>query len=155
MNYFGQNAPHRIQPKLSLRILHTIAFAKCTVILRIQSESLLNSVDTRHMSYNRSMQYTILRPMKFLLCQTYYISPSVLQFSSVQLLSRVRLFVTPWNTAHQAFLSITNSWSSRKLMSIELVMPFNHLILCRPLLLLPSIFPSVRVFSNESALHIR
>ena len=66
--------------------------------------------------------------------------------SSVQLLSRVRLFVTPWTVAHKAFLSITNSWSLLKLMSIESVMPSNHLILCRPLLLLPSIFPSIRVF---------
>ena len=65
------------------------------------------------------------------------------------------LFVTPWIVAHQAFLSITNSWSLLKLMSIELVMAFNHLILCLPLLLLPSIFPSIRVFSIESVLHIR
>ena len=63
--------------------------------------------------------------------------------------------MTPWSTAHQAFLSITNSRSLLKLMSIELVMPSNYLILCRPLLLLPSIFPSIRVFSNESALRIR
>ena len=74
----------------------------------------------------------------------------VLQFSSVQSLSCVWLFAT-----HQASLSITNSWSSPKPMSIESVIPSNHLILCRPLLLLPSIFPSIRVFSNESALHIR
>ena len=76
-------------------------------------------------------------------------------FSSVQLLSRIRLFVTPWTTAFQAYLSITNSWSLLKLMSIELVMPSNHLILCHPLLLLPSICPSVRVFSNESVFCIR
>ena len=76
-------------------------------------------------------------------------------FSSVQLLSHVWLFATPWTTARQASLSITNSWSLPKLVSIESVMPFNHLILCRPLLLLPSIFPNIRVFSNESALHIR
>ena len=75
--------------------------------------------------------------------------------SSVQLLSRVQLFATPWSTARQASLYITNSHSSCKLMSIELVMPSNHLIPCHPLLLLPSIFPSIRVFSNESALHIR
>ena len=73
-------------------------------------------------------------------------------FSSVQLLSRVRLLAAPWTAARQASLSITNSWSLPKLMSIELVMPSNHLILRRPLLLLPSIFPSIRVFSNESAL---
>ena len=73
----------------------------------------------------------------------------------VQWLSRVRLFATPWAAARQASLSITNSWSLLKLMPIESVMPSNHLILCRPLLLLPSIFPSIRVFSNESVLQIR
>ena len=77
------------------------------------------------------------------------------QFSSVQSLSCVWLFVTPWTAAHQASLSITNSWSLLKLMSIESVIPSSHLILCRPLLLSPSIFPSIRVFSNESVLHIR
>ena len=76
-------------------------------------------------------------------------------FGSVQSLSRVWLFATPWITARQASLSITNSQSSLKLMSMESVMPSSHLILCRPLLLLPSICPSIRVFSNESALHIR
>ena len=76
-------------------------------------------------------------------------------FSLVQSLSHVRLFVTPWTAAHQASLSITNSWSLLKLMPIESVMPSNHLILCRPLLLPPSIFPSIRVFSNESVLCIR
>ena len=74
------------------------------------------------------------------------------QFSSVQLLSHVWLCATPWTAAHQASLSITSSRSPPKLMSIELVMPSNHLILCHPLLLLPSIFPSISVFSNESAL---
>ena len=78
-----------------------------------------------------------------------------LSFSSVQLLSRVQLFATPLTTAHQASLSITNSWSPPKPMSVESMMPSNHLILCRPLLLLPLIFPSIRVFSNESALHIK
>ena len=82
------------------------------------------------------------------------IKPWLLQFSSVQLLSRVRLFVTPWAAAHQASLSITNSRSLLKLMSIESLMPSNHLILCHPLLL-PSVFPSIRVFSIESVLHIR
>ena len=79
----------------------------------------------------------------------------LVQFSSIQLLSRVQLFATPWPTARQASLSITNFQSLPKLMSIESVMPSNHLILFRPLLLLPSIFPSIRVFSSESALHIR
>ena len=74
------------------------------------------------------------------------------QFSSV---SHVRLFATPWTATPQSSLSITNSWSSPKPMSIESVMPSNYLILYHPLLLLPSIFPSIRVFSNESALHIR
>ena len=76
-------------------------------------------------------------------------------FSSVQSLSRVLLFVTPWTAAPQASLSITNSWSPPRPMSIESMMPSNHLILFRPFLLLPSIFPSIRVFSNESALRIR
>ena len=75
--------------------------------------------------------------------------------SSVHSLSRVRLFATPWITALQAPLSITNSQSSLRLTSIKSVMPSNHLILCRPLLLLPSIFPSIRVSSNESTLHMR
>ena len=75
--------------------------------------------------------------------------------SSVQLLSPLRLFATPWTAAHQASLSITNSQSLLKLMSIQLVMPSNHFILCCPRLLLPSIFPSIRIFSNESVLLIR
>ena len=77
------------------------------------------------------------------------------KLSSVQSLSHVQLFATPWTTTPQASLSITNSWSLLKLISIESVMPSNHSILCRPLLLLPLIFPSIRVFSNESALCIR
>ena len=77
------------------------------------------------------------------------------QFSSFQSLSHVRLFVTPWTAARQTSLSITNSRSPLKLMCIESVMPSNHLILCRPLLLQPSIFPRIRVFSNESVLCLR
>ena len=73
----------------------------------------------------------------------------------IQFSCSVQLFATPRTTAHQASLSITNSWSLLKLTSIAMVMPSNHLILCRPFLLLPSIFPSITVFSNESALHIR
>ena len=83
--------------------------------------------------------------------QEYQEVRSLVQFSSVQLLSYVRLFATPWTAARQASLSITNSQSPPKPMSIKSVMPSNHLILCRPLLLPPSIFPSIRVFSNESA----
>ena len=75
--------------------------------------------------------------------------------SSGQSLSCARLFVTPWTAARQAFLSITNTWSLLKLMSIMSMMPSNHLIICHPLLLLPSIFPSITVFSNEPVLHIR
>ena len=84
-----------------------------------------------------------------------FFSSAFIQFSSVQLLSRVRLFTTPWIAARQASLSITSSRSPAKPMSIELVMPSNHLILCRPLLLLPSIFPSIGAFPSESALCIR
>ena len=82
-------------------------------------------------------------------------SQDSVQFSSVQLLSCVWLFATPWIAACQASLSITNSWSLLKLMSIESVMPSTHLILCHPLLLLPPIPPSIRVFSNESTLRMR
>ena len=89
-----------------------------------------------------------------LFCSSHWLLQSH-QFSAVQSLSHVWFFVTPWTTARQAFLSITNSQSLCKLMSIELVMPSNHLILCHLLLLLPPIPPSIRILSNESALHIR
>ena len=100
-------------------------------------------------------KYCLWNGRKFCVSTTEMKLPAVGQeglscFSSVQLLSHVRLFVTPWITACQASLSITNSRSSLKLMSIELVMPSTHLILCHPLLLLPPIPPSIRVFSNES-----
>ena len=90
-----------------------------------------------------------------LLWRNLHVYPQQCSVSSVQLLSHVQLFVTPWTAARQASLSITSSWSLLKLMPIESVMPSNHLILCRPLLLLPSIFPSIRVFSDESGLRIR
>ena len=101
---------------------------------------------------SRMWRYTLLWVCEHIYIYTYthiytYIH---IQFSSVQSLSHVRLFATPWTTAHQASLSITNSWRPPKPMPIKSVMPSNHLILCRPLLLLPSIFNSVRVFSNES-----
>ena len=83
-----------------------------------------------------------------------FIDVYIYVFGSVQSFSSVRFFVTPWTAPCQAFLSVTNSWSLFKLMSIESVMPSNHLILCHPLLILPSIFPSIRVFSNESVLCI-
>ena len=85
-------------------------------------------------------------------------NPYLSELQSVQFIqyrSRVQLFVTPWTAAHQASLSITNSQSLLKLMSVESVMPSNHLILCCPLLLMPSVFPSIRAFSNESTLHMR
>ena len=88
-------------------------------------------------------KYSILLPLSHFL-----------QFSSVQVLSSVQLSATPWTAAHQAFLSITNCQSLLKLISIVSVMQSNYLILCHPLLLPPSIFPSIRVFSNESVLHI-
>ena len=89
--------------------------------------------------------------------KTIYLKTNLLKqnYSSVQSLSHVWLFATPWTAARQASLSITNSQSLLKLMSITMVMPSNHLILCHPLLLPPSIFPIIRVFSNESVLHIR
>ena len=83
------------------------------------------------------------------------VAKSQTQLSTVQTLSPVQLFVIPRTAAHQAFLSVTISWSLLKLMSTESVMPSNRLILCHPLLLLPSIFPNIRVFSNETVLHIR
>ena len=85
----------------------------------------------------------------------FQLSPRSVQVSSVQSLSRVRLLATPWTAARKSSLSITNSWSLLKLTSIASVMPSNHLILCHPLLLLPSIFPSIRVFFSESVLCIR
>ena len=88
-------------------------------------------------------------------CKWRSLNSGFFRFCSVQLLSHVQLFATPWTAAGQASLSITNSWSLLKLMSVESVMPSNHLILCHPLLLSPSIFPSIRGFSNESVLHIR
>ena len=93
--------------------------------------------------------------MRYYLTQVRMAIIKMSRFSSVQSLSRVRLFATPWITLHQASLSITNSQSSLRLTSIESMMPSSHLILCHPLLLLPPILPSIRVFSNESTLPMR
>ena len=101
-----------------------------------------------------TLKVMLLRPVNKCSHNTRKVSTYHISFSSVQSLSRVRLFATPWTAAHQASLSITNSRSLLKLMSIESVMPSNHPVLCRPLLLLPSVFPSIRVFSNEPVLHI-
>ena len=91
----------------------------------------------------------------YIITRVKYVYQFSQSISSVQSLSRVQLFASPWTPAHQASLSITNSRSLHKLLSIELVMPSNHLILCVPFLLLPSIFPSIKVFSNESTVHMR
>ena len=99
-------------------------------------------------------QHVKLKSLQALNCVWASVS-SFPQFSSVQSLSRAWLFVTPWIAARQASLSITNSRSLLKFMPIESMMPSNHLFLCHPLLLPPSIFPSIRIFSNESVLHIR
>ena len=101
-------------------------------------------------SLSHKVQKTVLY-----ICVSFAISHTGLSFSSVQSLSRVQLFATPWTVARQASLSITNSRSLLKFMFIESVMPFNHLVLCPLLPLQASIFPSIRVFSNESALRIR
>ena len=101
---------------------------------------------------NTQLEILLLSFIEYPLCLRNLVES---QFSSVQSLSRVRLFAISWTAACQASLSITNSWNLPKPMSIESVMSPNHVILCHPLLLLPSIFPSIRVFSNESALRIR
>ena len=111
--------------------------------LLVHYKSILTFLTLSHVTLYYSVKATIA-----MLSYSLYIS-------SVQLLSRVRLFATPRTTAHQASLSVINTWSPPKPMSIESVMPSNHLILCHPLLLLTSIFPNIRVFSNESALLIR
>ena len=103
----------------------------------------------KHLLQHHSSKASVLQRSAFFMVQLSH------PYSSVQSLSCIQLFVTPWTALHQASLSITNPWNLLKLMPIELVMPSNHLILCRPLLLLPSIFPSIRVFSNESSLCIR
>ena len=114
--------------------------------------SVKHLANVMHHKYNQTIQFWMKNNPTFL---DQYRSNYVWAISSVQLLSCVRLFATPWTAARQSSLSITNSWSQLKLMSIALVMPFNHLNLCRPLLLPPSIFPSIRVFSNELVLCIR
>ena len=109
-------------------------------------------------SFNLSSIYFSLVFIKILIVWVLFSSVQFgrsVQFSSFRLLSRVRLFVTPWIAARQASLSITNSQSSLRVTSIKSVMPSSHLILCRPLLLLPPIPPSIRVFSSESTLHTR
>ena len=106
--------------------------------------------------YNKNNLWTLSTTSQFIYYMTVYAYTfTYMLFSSVQSLSHVWLFVTPWTAARQASLSITSSWNLLKLMYIKLVMPSNYLILCHPLLLLSSIFSSLRVFSSESVLHIR
>ena len=116
------------------------------------------STKYQQMKFNNTLKRSYTRKKQIYSCHARMVQCTInesVQLSSVQLLSRVQLFVTPWTAACQASLSITNTQSLLKLMSIESVMPSTHLILCCPLLLLPSIFPSIRVFSNESVLRIR
>jgi len=130
----------------------------------MEEPSRLQSIGLQRAGHDWATKLTCMHEQLFV-SQTYIMNPNknsghwssdlLPWFSSFQSLSDVWLFATPWIAAHQASLSIINSWSLTKPMSIESVMPSNHLILCRPLLLLPSIFPSIRVFSNESILHTR
>ena len=126
-------------------------------------ECLYNGISFSHKKSWSTDAYTIWMNLKNIILskisqaqRLYTMIPFIWNIlSSVQSLSRVQLFATPWNAARQASLSITNSQNLLKLMSIESVMPSNHLILCRPLLFPPSIFPSIRVFSNSSVLRIK
>ena len=140
------------------------SFLKCTILFhRVRSQfcaavnvvyfQLFSSPQEQNVNHEKSLP--ILCPPPPLPLSIHSSTSCIYGFSSVQLLSRVRLFEAPWNAARQATLSIANSRSLLKLMSIESEMPSYHLILCRPLPLLPSIFPSIRLFSNESVLCIR
>ena len=139
-----------------VRRLNGIKHAKCQALCLKQSKCSFTNVSDIHWI---SCTSQVLSKEPSLVSQTYSLTWKRLLIkegdSSVQLLSSVRLFTTPWTTACQASLSITNGRSLLKLIFTESVMPSNHLILCHLLLLLPSIFPSIKVFSNESALHIR
>ena len=131
-------------------------FSLCRLLWSIQFSSVSFSNSVLKISFPCNL--TLASRCSFPLFLSYSVLPlpfSLLQLSSVQSLSRVRLFVTPWTAACQASLSITNSRSLLKLMSIASVMPSNHLFLCGPLLLPSAIFPSIRVFTHESVLHIR
>ena len=129
---------HHINPGLNVMWLSSLFSPKATKLLIITL--ILKTNHENPINYHLQVQIT---------CSTLHV-----QLRSVQSLSRVQLYATPWTAARQASLSITNSWSLLKLMSMESVMPSSHLILCRPLLLLPPIPPSVRVFSKESTLRI-
>ena len=138
--------------QLRLFILSLVYF--CQFILRLTNQLFTGWKSFPQQQVGRGEVIRHL-PSHSFTCLVFYSCMCSVHISSVQSLSCVRLFVTPWTAAHQASLSITNFRSLPKLMSIESVMPSNHLILCRPLLLPPSIFPSIRVFPNESVLRIR
>ena len=121
----------------------------------LQNCATITTINCRKCWITQKKKQTCIHQNSPLLVSPFSLPLASVQFSSVQSLSGVRLFATPWIATHQASLSITNSRSSLKLTFIESVMPSSHLILCRPLLLLPPIPPSIRVFSNESALHMR
>ena len=125
------------------------------VVVEVSEQSRLYNKYSLHIEAETTVRVGAYPLDTLRLCTCIWALNNHSRFSSVQLLSRVRLFATPWITARQASLSITNSQSSLKLMSIELVMPSSHLILCHPPLLLPPIPPSIRVFSNESTLPMR
>ena len=140
-----------ISPELAGRFFNTGPLGKSSLVLLRWSDIL------KIWTYSPIPKFCLIQklfPPVLLRLVCFCITGQSVQLSSVQSLSRVQLSVTPWTVACQASLSITNSWSLLKLMSIESVMPSNHLILCHPLLLLTSIFPSIKVFSNESVLHI-
>ena len=128
--------------------------ASWTVVLEKTLESPLDLKEIKPVNPNGNQSWIFIQGL-MLKVECQYFGHLMWRASSVQLLSHVRLFAIPWTTACQASLSITKSWSLPKLMSIQSVMPSNHPILCHPLLCLPSIFPSIRVFSNESTLHMR
>ena len=132
----------------------------CLLVICVSSFVFLSSICSWVLRYMSSFHilennFFVSFPVAIIFSQLWRLQFSSVQFSSVQSLSRVRLFATPWIAARQASLSITNSWSLPKLMSIESVMPSSHLILCCPLLLLSPIPPSIKVFSNESSLLMR
>ena len=122
-----------------------------SVCVNLMSKVLEDSLKLLFLIWTRNVNKSLFTEHLLSACHMYY----PVQFSSVQLLSRVQLFATPWTAARQGSLSITNSQSPPKPLSIESVMPSNYLILCHPLLVQPSIFPSIRDFSNESALPFR
>ena len=145
VRWYGRN-PNEFFGQASINKVPSVQFS-CSVVS--------DSVTPWTAAHQASLSFTISQSLlKFMKINNWIKTPLKCD-QSCQLLSHVQLFATPWVAAHQASLSIPNSQSSPKLMCIELVMPSSHLILCHLLLLLPSIFPIIRVFSNESALHIR